>query len=349
MRLTPIAVIGLTAALLAAAIPFAARAQSPSASNDASDQARILVQANAALQAGEADKALALLASLPESGPASAQTHNLICRVRMTLEQFDAAANECEHAVQLDGQNSNDHLWLGRALGEKADRASFLTAFSLAKRTRAEFEEAVRLNPHNTEALVSLGEFYREAPGVVGGGVDKAIEIAAQLDQTDPERAHEFRAHLAEQKKDYLAAESGFKQAIAIGPHPAIGWNALACFYFRRQRYPEMESAMHSLLTAAQRDRRAGVALYDAAGQLIEASRNADLAAAMLDEYLSNSAKVEEAPAFIAHLRLARLKDQLGDHVAAARERAAALALASQYKPAQEFKSQDPAAQQATN
>ena len=44
--------------------------------------------------------------------------------------------NECEQAVQLDGTNSDYHMWLGRALGEKASRASFLTAFSLGKRVR---------------------------------------------------------------------------------------------------------------------------------------------------------------------------------------------------------------------
>ena len=100
-----------------------------------------LTQANSALQAGEADQALGLLSSLPSS----AEAHNLRCRVLFTLEHWDSAATECEQAVRMDGQNSADHLWLGRALGEKADRASFLNAYSLGKRVRIEFEEAVRL------------------------------------------------------------------------------------------------------------------------------------------------------------------------------------------------------------
>ena len=40
--------------------------------------------------------------------------------------------NNAKQAVKLDGQNSGDHLWLGRALGEKASRASFLSAYSWA-------------------------------------------------------------------------------------------------------------------------------------------------------------------------------------------------------------------------
>jgi hypothetical protein len=58
----------------------------------------------------------------------------------------------------------------------------------------------------------------------------------------------------------------------------------------------------------------------------------------MLESYLAGSAKTEEAPAFVAHTWLARLKLQLGDAAAAGRERDAALALAREYKPAQELK-----------
>jgi hypothetical protein len=61
----------------------------------------------------------------------------------------------------------------------------------------------------------------------------------------------------------------------------------------------------------------------------------------MLEEYLAGSAKSEEAPAFVAHTRLARLKQQLGDAAAANRERAAALALAHEYKPAQDSRLQE--------
>ncbi len=111
-------------------------------------------QANVALQNGEADKAMTLLNSLP----ATAETHNLRCRVLMTLEHWDAAASECEQAVQLDG-SSNNHMWLARALGERADRASFMSAYSLGKRTRVEFETAVRLNPRNADAMADLASF----------------------------------------------------------------------------------------------------------------------------------------------------------------------------------------------
>jgi tetratricopeptide (TPR) repeat protein len=293
-----------------------------------------LAQANAALQAGEADKAMALL----DKPGDRAEAYNLRCRVEYMLQQWDRAANDCEQAVKLDGQNSDDHLWLGRALGEKASRASFLTAYSLAKRVRAEFEEAARLNPRNAEALAALGEFYYSAPGLIGGGIDKSETVAAQLDKIDPARAHVLRGTIAEQRKDYGTAERELKQAIAGSSHPALQWITLADFYRRRERWTEMESAVRSGEKAAERDKHAGVALYNGASVLIETNRDPARAAKMLEDYLAGSAKTEEAPAFVAHTWLARLKQQLGDTAAASQERAAALALAHEYKPALEIK-----------
>jgi tetratricopeptide (TPR) repeat protein len=296
-----------------------------------------LAHANATLQAGEADKALALLNTLAQPG-GSAEAYNLRCRVEYSLEHWARAANDCEQAVKLDGQNSDDHLWLGRALGEKASRASFLSAYSLAKRTRAEFEEAVRLNPRNVEALAALGEFYYSAPGVIGGGIDKSETVAAQLDKIDPVRAHELRGKIAEQSKDYGTAERELKQSIAGSSHPAFQWITLASFYRRRERFTEMESAIRSGENAAKRDKRAGVALFNGASILRATNRDSARAVKMLEDYLGGNALTEEGPAFVAHTWLALLKQQMGNREAASQEQAAALALAHEYKPALDFK-----------
>ena len=63
-----------------------------------------LQQADAALQAGEADKALALLASMPEGGEDIAEAESLQCRVQFTLAHWDAAIR---HANRLCG-------WMGK-------------------------------------------------------------------------------------------------------------------------------------------------------------------------------------------------------------------------------------------
>jgi tetratricopeptide (TPR) repeat protein len=292
-----------------------------------------LSQATAALQAGEADKALALLTPLVQEG-GQAEAYNLKCRVEYSVEHWDQALEDCEKAVKLDGQNSEHHLWLARALGAKASRATFLSAFKLAKRVCAEMQEAVRLNSHSADALADLGEFDYSAPPVVGGGVDKAEQVAEQLEKIDPVRAHQLRGRIAEHKKDYATAEREYKLAISTAAHPASQWITLARFYQGRERWTEMEAAVRSGQNAAEHDKHASVALYDGAELLIHTNRDSARAAKMLEEYLAGSTKSEEAPAFVAHTWLARIKGLSGDKAAASRERAAALALAHDYKPA---------------
>ena len=253
--------------------------------------------------------------------------------MRFALEQWNAAANACQRAVELDGRNSNYHMWYGRALGQRASNASFLSAFSLGKQVHQEFETAVELDPRNAEALSDLGSFNVDAPGIVGGGLDKAEQVAAQLDKLDPARAHQLRAEIASNRKDYASAEKELKSAIAASAHPARQLTVLASFYRHRQQWDQMEAAVRSAQSAAGKDRTAGVALYDGAGVLYEAKRDPALAVKMLEDYLAGSSKTDEAPAFVAYRRLAELERQLGNSAEAQRDVAASQAMASEYRP----------------
>jgi tetratricopeptide (TPR) repeat protein len=287
--------------------------------------------ARADLQAGRADDALQKLQNAVQQSSQNAEVYNLLCRTYLTEEHWDEAIAACERAVQLVPADSDFHMWLGRAYGEKADRASFLTAYSLSKKVRSEFEAAVRANPQNAEALSDLGEFYAEAPSLVGGGTDKAEEIASRLNAIDPARAHELRARIAEVQKDYEKAESEFKAAIPSSAKPANYWMTLGSFYRRRQRWADMVAAIRNGIAA---DKERSTALPNGAWVLIRANREPQLAIQMLESYLASAKKTEEAPAFVIHKDLGRLKRQLGDTAGAQSEFAAATALASEYKPA---------------
>ncbi len=189
----------------------------------------------------------------PRQAPARPRPITCECRVRYTLEQWNEAVSQCEQAVRLDGQNSDYHLWLGRALGEKADRASFLRAYSLAKRVQAEFEESVRLNPRNAEALEALGDYDVQAPGIVGGGVDKAAGDRRAVGQSGsgarPRTARPHCGRAARIMARRNASSSWPSRPQRIPPSSGRRWPA---FIRRRQRWTEMESALHSVA-----DRRA--------------------------------------------------------------------------------------------
>lgn len=316
--------------LLAAAVAASCSARAATVS-------QAIAQADQVFQTGEADKALQQISSLPQGGTTTAEALNLSCRIHFALQQWDQAVSECEQATRLDNQNFAYHTWLGRALGLKAQHVLFTSAYGLGKRVLVEFETAARLNPRSAEALMDLGEFYKSAPGMIGGGLDKAEKVATQLDDVDVSRAHQLRARIAESRSDYSTAEREYKEAVATAAHPALRLTSLASFYRTRKRYTDMQTTLRNAEGAARKDPHATVALYDAAGVLFDGKLDPGTAARMLQEYLASSTKTEEGPAFEAHVRLAKMKKQLGDLSGAQQEISAALALAHEYKPALEF------------
>jgi tetratricopeptide (TPR) repeat protein len=319
------------------ALGLLAAAVSASCAAHAATHSQALAQADQVFQAGEADKALQQIKSLPQAAAGSAEAQNLACRIHFALQQWDQAVSECEQATQLDNQNFEYHMWLGRALGLKAEHVIFTRAYGLGKRVLAEFETAARLNPRSGEALMDLGEFYKSAPGMIGGGLDKAENVAKQLDGVEVSRAHQLRARIAESRSDYDTAEREYKEAVATAAHPALRWTVLASFYRTRKRYTDMQSALRSAEGLARKDSKATIALYDGAGVLIDGKLDPGTAARLLEEYLASPTKTEEGPAFEAYVRLGKMKKQLGDSNGAQQAIAAALALAHDYKPALEF------------
>ena len=284
------------------------------------------------LAAGRVDQALQTLEQQIHTAP-TAEGYNLVCRAHFELGAWDAGIPACEKAVSLAPDNGLYHLWLGRIYGEKADRAGFLSAAGLAKKVRTEFERAVELSPDSWEARTDLAEFYLEAPGIVGGGKDKARAQAALIASLNPAMAHWVIGRIAEKNKDTAAAEREYRAAIDASHGGARAWLNLAGFYRHANRFDEMEQALHSM-ESSPLDHPA--ALVDAAGMLLRTGREYPMAIRLLRRYIASSNTVEEAPVFKAHYMLGEVLEKQGDRPAAAEEFRIALAMAHSFRPAQD-------------
>jgi tetratricopeptide (TPR) repeat protein len=283
------------------------------------------------LAQGRADDAVTSLKQAIAVSDKNADAFNLYCRVSMQLERWDDAVSECERAVSLASDSSNNHLWLGRAYGSKAERASMFSAYSFARKLKTEFETAVSLDPKNAEAMADLGEFYCSAPSVVGGGTSKAEELLGKLSAIDPVRGHELHAQIYAAQKNNSAAESELKAAISAAAHPANQWMSLASFYRKAGRLDEMVQAVKS---GSKADPSHTSAQVNGASTLVRSQREIPAAIQMLRDYLSSNHKSEDAPAFAVHVQLGNILAKQGDAPGAQREYQAALALAHDYKPA---------------
>jgi tetratricopeptide (TPR) repeat protein len=289
--------------------------------------------APALLAAGRADDAITTLHSKINSSPNDAEAYNLLCRAYFSMSNWDRGISACEKAVALDPNNSRYHMWLGRIYGEKADGSNFFSAASLAGKVRTEFETAVRLDSNNVEARSDLGEFYLEAPGIVGGGRDKAEAQAQALSALDPARADYLKGRIAEKKKDIVTAEKEYRAAIEASHGSALTWFNLALFFRHQQRWNDMEDAIQHAVSA-QVDRPE--IIMESGEVLLRSGRNFPAAVQYLRRYLALNSKVEEAPAFKAHYLLGTALEKQGDKQGAAQEYRAALSLARNFSRAQE-------------
>lgn len=285
------------------------------------------------LAEGRVDDAIQSLQGKLTAAPNDAEAYNLMCRAYFSLGNWDRGIPYCEKSVKLAPENSRYHLWLGRIYGEKADRAGWFTAASLAGKVRDQFEESVKLNPDNVDARTDLAEFYLEAPGLIGGGRDKAEAQAGALEKLDPAKAHWVRGRIAEKNKELATAEKEYRAAVEVSHGSALSWLNLALFFRSHNRLDEMEDAIrHASATQTGHSE----VLVDAAETLNRTGRNIPTAIDLLRRYLSSSSTVEAAPAFKAHYLLGTLLEKQGDKQAAAQEYRSALALAKSYSAAQD-------------
>jgi tetratricopeptide (TPR) repeat protein len=296
----------------------------------AASSAATLSQIKTIASAGHADEAIQQLHSFLAASPDSVPAHSLLCTVYGSTEHFDEAIRECETAVRLAPSSSDAQLHLARVYGAKAGNSGAFTGMKLVSHIRGAFEKAVQLDGSNVEALSDLGEFYVDAPSIVGGGTDKARPLAQKLLTLNPARGHRLLGMIATKTGDTATAEAEFQKANDI-KHSPESYVDFANFYQQRKQW---DKAADSAVTAIRRDTEHGPDSIDAAKLLLKLNRNVDIAQQALRDYLNSSEQSAAVPAFRIHTMLGQSLLKQGNRAAAQQEFAAALALAHDYAPA---------------
>jgi tetratricopeptide (TPR) repeat protein len=180
-----------------------------------------LAGAREAYESSDYGNAAQILQAAAAKDPQNGEIQLLLAQTYYELQEHDAAIARAEKAVALEPGNSVYHEWLGRTYGEKAAHASLFSALSLAKKTRKEFEEAVQLDGNNFSARQALIEYDCSAPGIAGGGEDKARLQIAELASLDAAEGHYAAGNCRRQKKDFATADEEFAKALASNPKSA--------------------------------------------------------------------------------------------------------------------------------
>jgi Flp pilus assembly protein TadD len=226
-----------------------------------------------------------------------AATYALMGKNHFMLGDYHKATQFFERALSLNPQSAEYELWLGRAYGKRAETGGWLTAPANASKTRQHFEKAAELDAHNAEALNDLFDYYLNAPGFLGGGLEKAEAVARQIAAKRPAEYHFELAQIAERRKQYPEAENHLRQAVELAPGQVGRVLDLARYLAKRGRVVESDAVFAQANQLSPGDPRVGFAR---AKTYIDQGRNLDQAQKLLHQYLDSPLTPDDPPKSVA-------------------------------------------------
>jgi len=233
-----------------------------------------------------------------------AATLQLIGQNYFMLGEYKKGTEVLEKAAVLEPNNPAILYWLGRTYARRAETANPFSAPGWASKARQMFEKSVALDPANKNATGDLLDFYLEAPGFLGGGVQKAEALARVIGQTDAAEGHYAQALIEERRKDYDQAEQHFRNAAALAPRQVGRLVDLAKYLAKRGRVSESEAMWDQATSMAPNSPKI---LFERAHTYIKEQRNLGQARELLEKYLQSQLTPDDPPRHEAENLLKKL------------------------------------------
>jgi tetratricopeptide (TPR) repeat protein len=243
------------------------------------------------------------------------------------LYDDDLAYSSAQRAVELEPKNAEYHYFLGTTAGYKADHSNWFSGLSLARKAQHEFLTAVELNPNKIDAQRDLISYYIAAPGIAGGGDDKAQAQITQLDAVHPVQARLARMELYENRKKWFEAANEAKAVLAVKPKLVKPYLEVVEYFQNREDATGMRNALAAIPRDVSADPR--VDFYRAVANVI-AGENLPDAQKVISAYLERKPpprREDHITLGDAHSWLGRMYDKLGQRGTALEQCRAALKL----------------------
>jgi Flp pilus assembly protein TadD len=217
----------------------------------------------------------------------------LIGQSHFMSTDYKKAVEAFEKATTLEPKNSEYVHWLGKAWGRRAETAMPLMAPNYASKARQYFERSVMLDSGNKEALNDLFDYYLEAPGFLGGGLNRAEALVQRISDLDQAEGQYAAAQLADKRKEFDKAEQSLRRALELAPRQVGRVIDLAAYLSKRGRVQESEAAWAQAEKLAPNSPRI---LYERAHTYIRDNRNLSQARDLLRKYLSSPLTSDDPP-----------------------------------------------------
>jgi len=209
------------------------------------------------------------------------------------LGEYKKATDAFQKALALEPSKSEYAHWLGRSFGRRAETSSFLTAPMHASKARQYFEQAVALDEGNEEALNDLFDYYLQAPGFLGGGYEKAEQVAQRIAKKNEAEGHFTAAQLADKRKQFDTAEEQLRRAMELAPRQVGRVLDLAKYLAKRGRIQESDAVFDR---AEEMEPNSPKVSFARAHAYVEEKRNLDKAKELLIKYLHSPITPDDPP-----------------------------------------------------
>jgi tetratricopeptide (TPR) repeat protein len=234
--------------------------------------------------------ALKLLTSLDNK---DAETWALMGQAYFMSADYKKSVEAFEKAVAADPGNAGYVHWLGRAWGRRAESATPFMAPGYATKSRGYFEKAVEMDPRNKEALNDLFDYYLQAPGFLGGGLNRAEALLKRISALDAAEGYYAAAQLADKRKQFDKAEQSLRRAMDLAPRQVGRAIDLAKYLSKMGRVQESEAVFAQAEKLEPNNPRL---LFERADTYIRDQRNLEAAREMLRKYISSSNLTPDDP-----------------------------------------------------
>ena len=331
-----IAVMALMPVIASAQTPPRTSQQpGPRASTFSPTQRAALDSAKALFNIGHYQEAREILLKEVPNTPQQALLYYWVGRCAFEMQDHDQSVTYAEKAVELEPKDGAYHHFLARAYGHKAEHANWFSGLGLARKASKEFQMAVELDPRNIRYERDLISFYLQAPGIAGGGEDKAEAQIIQLFAINPIQGHLARLEVHEVHKKWSLAEEEVKSVLSARPKEVGPYLEIAEYYENRSDATGIRLALEAIPPEGPTDAR--MQFYRGVADVLAGERF-DEAENSLNAYLSNlpQRREDHASRSATHVWLGRLYERQGKRETAASEYRLALELDQNEKGAHE-------------
>lgn len=317
------------------------------------------------MKQGHWKRARSLVEAAYAAKPNDATVLYQMSRVKEAYGDLAAAQSFAEKAVAAR-PSADNHFQLARVIGEIAGKASLFKQMSYAGTMKKEMAAAIAADPKHIQARYLQMVYYKEAPGIAGGSMDKAKAEAAEIAKLDPawgyiaqveiaakekrngeipelyhkahdgnpkqyETAYQWCGALTNQKK-WAEAEMCARDLLAVDPERAAAYSLLAAIYVNQVRWDDVDR----ILAESERAIPDNLSPYFNAGSNATAVAAYDRSERYLRKYMSQEPEPTAPKLSRANWRLGLAYEKWGKKPEAVKELQTATQLDPDFKPAQE-------------